>query len=742
MDKNLETLDLDVIGMECINCANSIKTYLEKTDGVSNVNINFSSEIANISFNPEKIQITEIKSIIKKLGYDVAEEDEEDKLEEQKKKSLKIQRIKIVTSIIFTILIMGITMSGHYKWLSFLSFSMNVSFIILFIISSIVVFWCGDKFLKGAVNAFKAKTATMDTTISLGTLSSYIYSIIISINHLFGLNISALSHSHETYYETAAMIISFILIGNYLEAVLKSKTQTSIKKLKALQSKFVTVIRDGIEIQIPFKKVKINDIVIIKSGERIPVDGEIAEGYCIVDESAMTGESLPVEKIAGNILTSGTVVLNGVVKMKATKVGKDTMLSKIITLVKEASNSKPKIQRLADKISMIFVPSVIIIAVLTFIIWNFVIGEAFDKSLLYSVSVLIIACPCALGLASPMAVVIGIGRAAENGILFNNVEAIEKLNKIDTLCFDKTGTLTTGKMALKSIHSLNNFDKDELMKYVASLEKYSNHPIANSINHYIKENNITLFENVTDIENEDGMGIKGIVNNKNIVIGNERMMNFYKIETKNSLNEKNILLIGINGELAGKIEFEDTLKPESKEAVVSLKSKGIDLFMISGDNKITASKVAESVGITNFSYMTLPDEKEKIITELQQNGKIVAMVGDGINDAPSLAKSNVGIAVGTGQDIAIDSADAILVKGDLRNISKAINISGKTVSVIKQNIFWAFFYNILAIPLAAGVLSPYGIYISPVMAAMLMAFSDVVTVIGNSLRLKFVNINN
>ena len=396
MIKNTETLDLDVIGMECINCANSIKTYLEKTEGVRNVNINFSSEIATVNYNPEQIKIQKIKSIIRKLGYDVAEEDEEDKLEEEKKKSLKTQRIKIATSIIFTIVIMGIAMSDHYKWLSFLSFSTNLSYIILFALSSIVVFWCGDKFLKGAFNALRARNATMDTTISLGTLSSYLYSVIISANHIFGLNISVLSHSHETYYETAAMIISFILIGNYLEAVLKSKTQTSIKKLKALQSKFVTVVRDGEEIQVPYKKVKINDIVLIKAGERIPVDGEISEGFCIVDESAMTGESLPVEKIVGNSLTSGTVLLNGVAKMKATKVGKDTMLSKIITLVKEASNSKPKIQRLADKISSIFVPSVIIIAIATFIIWNFIIGESFDKSLLYAVSVLIIACPFSL----------------------------------------------------------------------------------------------------------------------------------------------------------------------------------------------------------------------------------------------------------------------------------------------------------------------------------------------------------
>jgi Cu+-exporting ATPase len=462
-----------------------------------------------------------------------------------------------------------------------------------------------------------------------------------------------------------------------------------------------------------------------------------------VDESAMTGESLPVEKKEGDKLISGTVLKNGFVNLKPEKVGKDTMLSKIITLVKEASSSKPKIQRLADKLSAVFVPLVIIIAIVTFSIWFLIIGDPFADSLLYAVSVLIIACPCALGLASPMAVVIGVGRAAENGILFNDVEAIEKMNKINTVCFDKTGTLTTGEMKVKDIKSLNGFSKEEMMQYAFSVEKYSNHPIAKSINSYCNDNKIEILKDVRNLNNEDGMGISATVNGKIVYIGNASLLKNKNIEidTKLQNDNRNRLFVSIDDQIVGMIEFEDSLKFESKEIVSKLKSKNFDLFMISGDNEKTTMKIAEDLGIENYSSKTMPDEKEKIVSRLQSENKNVAMVGDGINDAPSLARANVGVAVGTGQDIAIDSSDVILVKGDLRNLVKSITISGKTVRIIKQNIFWAFFYNAMAIPAAAGVFSPFGIIVSPVMAAMLMAFSDVITVVGNSLRLKYVNID-
>jgi heavy metal translocating P-type ATPase len=744
-NKDSQLLEAEIIGMSCTGCANSIKTYLEKVEGVDSVLINFTDESAEIFYNPEKVSPQKIVSEVKSLGYDLKPESsdagDQEIAAKQKQKILRDHRIKIFTAISFSLIIMTFSMREHLGIFTGLSY--NLILVILFFLSTVVVFWCGDRFLKGAYAALKSGTSDMNTLISMGTLASYLYSVVISFNQLFNLNIAVLANSTEVYYETAAMIITFILIGNYLEVVLKTKTQTSINKLKDLQAKEVTVIRDNKELVVPFNRVRLNDIVIIKTGDKVPVDGKIIEGYCVSDESAMTGESLPIEKREGDELISGSIIKNGFAKMTAEKVGKETMLSKVISLVKEASASKPKIQRLADRISAVFVPIVVIIAILTFAIWNFIIGASFEQSLLYAVAVLIIACPCALGLASPMAIVIGVGRAAENGILFNDVDAIENMKKINTICFDKTGTLTTGEMKVKTVKPLNGFSKEELLKYAYSVEKFSNHPVAKSIVKFGKDNDIIPVESVKDLHNESGLGISAVVNDNYIVLGNENLMKEknYFFESTNGADARNNLFISINDKPAGIIEFEDTIKEESKEVVRELKEEGYELFMISGDNKSAAGRIAKFTGIENYSYKTLPDEKEKIISKLQSENKYVAMIGDGINDAPSLAKANIGIAVGTGTDIAIDTADVILVKGDLRNILKAIRISGKTVRIIKQNFFWAFFYNVIAIPAAAGVLTPWGIVVTPVMAAMLMAFSDVVTVIGNSLRLKYINID-
>jgi len=738
-----EVFDFDIIGMNCNACASSIKTYLQKIDGIYSVNVNFASESGDVKYNPEKVNRNFIKNEIRQLGYEVSSEDEEYEAEQIKKLKLKKQKNKIITSIILSLLIMLISMKDHVPLINIIPLPENVSLILLFIFTTIVIFWCGDKFIKGALTSLKNKEADMNTLITMGSMSSYIYSLVISVNILFDLGIMSLASSREVYFETASMIITFILIGNYLEAVLKSKTQTSIKKLKDLQAKVVNVIREGNELYIPFKKVRVDDIVLVKTGDKIPVDGTLTEGFCVVDESAMTGESLPVEKKPGDSLMSGTTLRNGFAKMNAEKVGKDTMLSKIISLVKDASNKKPKIQKLADRISAVFVPIVIAIAIVTFLVWYFIIGSEFDKSLLFSVSVLIIACPCALGLASPIAIIIGVGRAAENGILFSNVDAIENLMKVNTVCFDKTGTLTTGEMRVKNIYVLNSMSNNELMRYVYSVEKFSNHPIAKSIINYGIDKNITSEKNVKDFSNDSGFGVSAVVNNKNILIGNESFIRSKNISLSNILFQanNNNLFVGINNEIAGVIEIEDKIKDEAQQVIKKLKEQKLNIFMISGDNENAAMKTAKELSIKNYSYRTLPDEKEKIISELQSKNKNVAMIGDGINDAPSLAKANVGIAIGAGQDIAIDSADIILVKEDLNNILKSIKLSKKTVTIIKQNFFWAFFYNALAIPFAAGVFVPFGIIITPVMAAMLMAFSDVVTVIGNSLRLKYFKLN-
>jgi len=745
---NLKQIELDIVGMNCSGCANSINSYVSKLEGVKNVTVSFSSETAKIDYEENLVSIPKIISSIQSLGFDVVEDEEN--IEQEKKEKLKsIQRFKIFTSIGFSILVMALSMQSHISFLNNISIPHNLNLLLQLTFTSVIVFWCGIKFLKGAISSTRSGVPDMNALVSLGTMSAYIFSIVITANHVFNLGITALDSVHDVYYETAAMITTFILIGNYLELVMKSKAQTSIKSLKNLQSKTVTVERAGEEITIPFKKVKAGDIVLIKTGDKIPVDGNIVTGFCVIDESSMTGESLPVEKRTGDSVISGTILKNGFIKVNAEKAGNDTRLAKIINLVKDASNSKPEIQKLADKISAIFVPLVVMIALSTFLIWKFAIGASFSASMLNAVSVLIIACPCALGLASPMAVVVGIGRSADNGILFNDINAIEKLNKIDTICFDKTGTITTGELKFENIITLSNYSSKELLKYAFTIEKHFNHPIAKSIVHYCLDNGIGYFPYAENLNNEEGLGVKGIVNKKEVSIGSLRYIKEKVLTTENSetdfkefdnLNSKGNLFISINGEIAGRITFEENIKNESREVVEDLKNKNFEVCMISGDNQYVTKSIAKEVNIETYFSNVFPEDKLKIVEELQRDNKKVAMIGDGVNDAPALAKADVGIAIGTGTDVAIDSADVILVKGDLHSLTKSINISKKTVQIIKQNIFWAFFYNIIAIPLAAGLLSPYGIIISPVLAAMLMAFSDVVTVIGNSLRLKTVKI--
>lgn len=745
---NLKQIELDIVGMNCSGCANSINSYLSKLNGIKKVDVSFSSETAKVDYEENLIQLNKIISSIKSLGFDVIEDEEI--IEQDKKEKLKnLQRIKIFTSTGLSLIVMLLAMKDHMSFLNSFVIPHNVNLILQLGLTSVVVFWCGIKFLKGAISSTRSGVPDMNVLVSLGTMSSFVFSLVITINHIFHLQWQALSNTHDVYYETAAMITTFILIGNYLELVMKSKAQTSIKSLKNLQSKTVTIERGGEEITIPFKKVRTGDVVLIKTGDKIPVDGIIKSGNCVIDESAMTGESLPLEKRTGESVISGTILKNGFIKVEALKTGNDTRLAKIINLVKDASNSKPEIQKLADKISSIFVPAVLLIAIATFAIWNFVIGAEFSQAMLNAVSVLIIACPCALGLASPMAVVVGIGRSADNGILFNNINAIEKLNKIDTICFDKTGTLTTGELKFESIISLGSYTTKDLLKYVFSLEKHINHPIAKSIVHYCLDNGVPAFNDVHSLSNEPGLGLTGFANQKEVSIGSLRyikekvLTNSYSessFREFDNLNSKGNLFISINGEISGRITFDEDIKQESYEVIDILRKNNFEVCMISGDNEHVTGSIAKEVNIESYFANVFPEDKLKIVSKLQSEQHKVAMIGDGINDAPALAKADVGIAIGTGTEVAIDSADVILVKGDLRNVIKSINISKKTVQIIKQNIFWAFFYNIIAIPLAAGLLSPMGIIISPVLAAMLMAFSDVVTVIGNSLRLKTVKI--
>jgi P-type Cu+ transporter len=757
--KGNNTIELNIEGMDCPSCAMKIEKTLNKLEGI-NIKVDLGSETATVDIKSSAHDLNYIKSRIDKLGFKASEPDidaDEAIAEEEKKRIQRTYKQKIYTSIILSVVIVLLGMKEHLSF--FEDLSMDTANLISLSLSTIVVFWCGWKFIKGFLAELKAFSPGMDSLIVIGTLSAYFYSVVIMIFPVSG------EHDHAVYFESAAMIITFILLGNYLEFTLKNKTQYAIKSLISLQSKKALVLRSTGEVEIPISKVKTGDIVLVKPGERIPVDGTVTEGNSSVDESMMTGESMPVDKITGSKAIGGTVNINGYLKIRTEKTVNQSFLSKIITLVKDAQKSKPKIQRIADRVSAIFVPIVIVIAIGTFIVWNFAIGQSLSYSLLKAVAVLIIACPCALGLATPIAIVLGVGKAAEYKILFNNAEAIENVSKIDTIVFDKTGTLTYANFEVTDVIVHSNgvtYTQSDILQKAASIENYSEHPIAKAIVSYYKNtvNESIKLLKVDSFKNTSGVGVEAVINGINFSLSGVNRVNKKDLNagsnntdsnntgTNNTgsnntgLNNgalKNIYLFE-NNVLIGEIQLSDRVKDNAREIISRLKNEGYNLALISGDNKAATEKIAVELGIDDYRYEVLPDKKQAIIEEMQSRGKKTAMVGDGINDAPALSKADLGIAIGTGQDVAIHSADVILVNGNLENISALFKISNKTIRIIKQNIFWAFFYNAMAIPLAAGALVSVGVTISPIMAAMLMAFSDVITVLINSSRLKYMKI--
>lgn len=734
IDKDCRLIELDIEGMDCPSCAMKIERRLNKLDGIRFAKVDLGSETASFAVNNGGPDLAFIKSEIDKLGYKAIEQqsdEEETAAEEEKLKARSLFRKKIFTSITLSVIIVLLGMKDHLDFLSFIS--ADIANWAALPLSTIVVFWCGSKFMKGFLADIRARSAGMDSLIAIGTLSAYFYSIVI----LLFPEISG-EHHHTVYFESAAMIITFILLGNYLEFNLKNKTHYAIKALTELQAKKAVVLRNNEELEIPVKKVKVGDIVLVKPGERIPVDGKIIEGTSSIDESMMTGESLPLDKKTGDTVLGGTLNQNSYLKITAEKAVNDSLLSKIILMVKDAQRSKPKIQRIADRVSQIFVPIVIVIAVVTFFVWFSYIGQTLSYSLLKSVAVLIIACPCALGLATPIAIVLGVGKAAENKILFNNAEAIENVNRIDTILFDKTGTLTLGKFDVKQIIPHQNRQAEEILKIAASIENFSEHPIAKAITAEYKKDHNDLLP-VTDFSITSGIGVTGMINGNKYKIGGANLSEKEKLAGAEKSSSQNIFLYE-NDILIGEISLSDRIKDNAAEVLSKLKDEKYKIAMITGDSSVTACEIAGQLGITEYKSQVLPDKKQEYVSELQNKGAKVAMIGDGINDAPALSKSDLGIAIGTGQDIAIQSADVILVKGDLENILALFKISRKTISVIKQNIFWAFFYNAAAIPVAAGVFAGIGITVSPVMASMIMAMSDVVTVLLNSMRLKYLKI--
>jgi Cu+-exporting ATPase len=718
---------IPVSGMHCAACVSKIEKSIKKIDGVTSAAVNLATEKATVSFDDSKTNGEEISNAIEQLGYKVIVEEEhayDEAIDEVRLKEINDLKNKLILSVVLSIPIFILSFPEIFR-IEFI----GQNFVLLFL-ASIVQFIVGYRFYRGAYLSLKAKTTDMDTLIAVGTSAAYFYSAVVTLKIGIGLYV---------YFDTSALIITFVMIGKYLEAVTKARASEAIKKLMGLQPKTAIVIRKGREVEIPVEKIVVDDVILVKPGQKIPVDGIVMDGFSSVDESMITGESMPIEKKNGDTVIGGTINKHGSFKFKATKVGKDTMLSQIIKLVEEAQGSKMKIQRLADKVSSIFVPSVMIVAVTSFIVW-YILANSFIFSLNIFISVLIIACPCALGLATPIAIMVASGKSAENGILIKDTEALEKLQEVTTIVFDKTGTLTKGK---PSVTDIIGEDDTEVLRYAASAEKNSEHPLAEAILNRARDKKVKLYD-ADRFEIIPGKGVRALCVRKEVLLGNrifmdERRINIMGLE-KNirrlEVDGKTVVIVAVAGKAIGAIAVADTMKEHSKEAVERLHDMGKEVIMITGDNKMTANAMAKQVGIDYVLAEVLPKDKATEIKMLQDGGRVVAMVGDGVNDSPALAQADVGIAIGAGTDVAIETGQIILVKNDLRDVVTAIELSKFTIRKISQNMFWAFFYNSIGITIAAGVLYPaIGFLLNPIVAGAAMAFSSV-SVISNSLLMK------
>ncbi len=731
-----DAAEFAITGMTCAACSSRIEKVLNKMDGVMSANVNLALETATVTYNPATLTVVEIEDKIEKIGYGADLKNEKNELD-HREAAIQKQKWRFVISAILSLPLLY-TMVGHFSFTSFIympDFFMNPWFQLA--LATPVQFIIGRQFYIGAYKALKNKSANMDVLVSLGTSAAYFYSLYESIQ-----SIGHQGHDVHLYYETSAVLITLILLGKLFEAKAKGRSSDAIKKLMGLQAKTALVERDGLEKVIAIEEVLVNDIILVKPGEKIPVDGEIVEGQSAIDESMLTGESLPVDKNVGDMVAGATINKNGFLKIKATKVGKDTALSQIVKVVEQAQGSKAPIQRLADKISGIFVPVVVSIAVITFIVWYFMVDQGnFAAALESTIAVLVIACPCSLGLATPTSIMAGSGRAAEYGILFKGGEHLEATHKIETVLLDKTGTVTNGKPILTDVETVTSWTNEEFLRLVASAEKNSEHPLAQAIVKGAKDKGISQSK-VDLFIVHPGFGVEAIVEGKKLLIGTRRLLMNHDVllEEQNLLKVqalegegKTAMLVSVDGSFAGIIAVADTIKASSKAAIRRLQDLGIDVWMITGDNESTAKSIATEAGIENVIAEVLPEQKAEEVKKLQEQGKRVAMVGDGINDAPALATANIGMAIGTGTDVAMEAADITLMRGDLNSIADAITMSKLTVRNIKQNLFWALGYNTLGIPIAAfGLLEPW-------VAGAAMAFSSV-SVVLNALRLQRVNL--
>ena len=737
------TKSLKIGGMTCASCSKAVERVVKKLDGTISANVNLATEKLTVEFEKEKTSLSEIKKAIEKSGYKVLNNEDEniDKDKARKEKERKALFKRFIYSVIFTVPLLIISM-GSMMGLKLPNIidPMKNSFnfaLVQFILTTIVII-IGNKFFKVGFKSLFKGSPNMDSLISIGSLASYLYSVYAMIE-IYNGNSHAVHD--KLYFESAATILTLITLGKYLETKTKGKTSEAIKKLMGLSPKTATIEKDGKEISISIDDVEVGDIIIVKPGEKLPVDGVVISGMTSIDESMLTGESIPVEKVEGSKVIGASINKNGLIKYKATKVGSDTTLSQIIKLVEEAQGSKAPIARLADVVSGYFVPIVIILALVSSIGW-YIYERDFIFSLTIFTSVLVIACPCALGLATPTAIMVGTGKGAELGVLFKNGTALEETHKIQTVVFDKTGTITEGKPKVTDIINYG-IEEDELLAIAASSEKGSEHPLGEAIV-LEAENRKVKFRELESFKAISGKGITCTIENKEIILGNDKLMSAYNIDIEKSneaynklANEgKTPMFIAVNGELGGMIAVADTVKPSSKKAIERLHSMGIKVAMLTGDNKVTAKAIAKEVNIDVVISDVLPNEKSNVIETFQKENRKVAMVGDGINDAPALAKADIGIAIGSGTDVAIESADVVLMKSDLEDVAIAIKLSKKTIANIKENLFWAFGYNTLGIPIAMGILHVFGgPLLNPMLAALAMSFSSV-SVLLNALRLK------
>ena len=738
-DVGTVSIELPIQGIDCASCVQKIERALLESKGVTNAIVNLATERARVEYIPEETNLAEIKKTIESTGYKVIETEAEE-VEDYERVIREREYNKLKRKFFFGLVISIIVLIGSLEWISGVP-RLLTNYYLLWILATPVQFWAGWQFYRGAWGAFRHRNADMNTLIAVGTSAAYLYSIAAI---LFPSFFRSGGIEPKVYFDTSVVIITLILLGRVLEARAKGQTSEAIKRLIGLQPKTARVIRNGNEIDIPVQNVLVGDLVIVRPGEKIPVDGTVKDGKSFVDESMITGESIPVEKKTGDEVIGATINKSGSFRFEATKVGKDTALAQIIKLVQEAQGSKAPIQRLADVISGYFVPVVISIAILTFIIW-YVFGPnpALTFALLNFVAVMIIACPCALGLATPTAIMVGTGKGAEKGILIKGGESLETAHKINTIVFDKTGTLTKGEPEVTDIIPLDKFSAKEILFYVGSAEKKSEHPLGEAIVRKAVEEKIELKDSL-EFNSIAGFGIEAIIDGKNVLLGNQKLMEERKIEIRAlipkaeelSLDGKTSMYLSIDGKSSAVIAVADTLKENSKNAVEQLHQLGLEVVMLTGDNRRTAEAIARKVGIDRVISEVLPEDKVYEVRKLQNEGKIVAMVGDGINDAPALAQADVGIAIGTGTDIAMEASDITLIRGDLSGVVTAIKLSKNTIKVIRQNLFWAFIYNVLGIPIASGVLYPFfGILLNPMIASAAMAFSSV-SVVSNSLRLR------